>query len=412
MKSFKFLQSMWLCAICAGVALFSSCGGGSSSTTLSTTPNPNLSCSIKVNVLRPPAPSDASWSNFQTYVLSSSAINGVDLVVPWSQIETSQGQPNFATLDAELPSYEVNGKKINIIWMAINYGNVNNPQGGVNTSTPAYVFTPQWASSLTPAAPPQDVAYCSNYPGNGTFVDTFANASTSGFDSSGYPVVYEAPFRVAYQRFIQAALQHYQGNTHIGYMRFALSVGGEADAYCVPQLEQLPAPNTFVSPTTWENWISTMYTYEKSVLPTPTIQLMQSLNPLQGDPTTLPSFEATNAVSNGFGFGTNGWQKSDISASNGTCTADWCALFDKYAGQVPLELQTITITDPTNSDSTNPTGSLVNLIPIAVQHHATILELSLQDVNLALDPNYASQNPSVGAFAGAYKTAVTNACAQ
>ena len=399
MTRFKPLQGMWLCVICVGVALLPGCGGGSSTTTTTPPPTTPNSCSIKVNVLDPPAPTATSFNNFQKTVLSNSAINGVNVVVPWSSIETSQGVYDFSGLDAELPSYEVNGKKVNIIWMAISYGNVNNPTGGVNTSTPAYVFTSSWATSAGATVPQLDVVTCSDYPGNGTA-------------SSGYPVVYEAPFRVAYQNFIQAALQHYQGNTNIGYMRFGLSVGGEADAYCVSELQTLPAPNTFVIPTTWENWISTMYTYEKSVLPSPPIQLMQSLNPLQGDSSVLPQFEASNAVQNGFGFGSNGWQASDIaaSASNGVCTANWCALFDQYAGQVPLELQTLTPSDPT--DPTNLVGNLVQLIPTAVQHHATILELSLQDVELAFDPNYQNQNPTLAPFAAAYSTALSDPCGQ
>jgi hypothetical protein len=403
------VQSVLLCASCAGIAILTACGGGSSSTLAISTPTPTpLNCSLQIEAFDPPTPSDNQWNAFQTYVLP--AVSGVDIVVPWNSIETtSQGQyPGFAALDSQFSNYQ--GKKINLIFQPISYSNINNPSGGANIMTPSYVFTSSWATSAG-ASSPQDVAYCATYPGNNTFVNTTANASTPGFDSSGYPVVYEAPFQVAYQNFISAALQHYKGNSSIGYMRFGLSVGNETDAYCTTQLESLLPPGTDFT-TTWENWISTMDSYEKSVLPNPPIQLMESLNRLDTDPTgtAVPDFEAATAVTNGFGFGNNGLQKSDItaSASGASCTGDWCAMFDKYAGQVPLELQTATRSDPSGSDPSNPTGNLVDLIPVAAQHHATILEVLMPDLYLAFDPNYAPPNPADLSFAGTYKTTLTS----
>ena len=413
MTSFMPVRRVWLCTVYAGLALLCGCGG--TSTGPSITPPVPKNCSIQVNALKPPSPGGGSWNAFQNYILPNTAVQGVNIYVPWNTIETSQGVYDFSTLDGQIANYP--GKKINLDWMAVNYGNINDSQGGVNNMTPSYVFTTSWAV-LAGATSPQDVVYCSPYPGNGTFVNTSANILTPGFDSTGYPVVYEAPFRVAYQNFITAVLNHYQGNSAIGYMRFGLSVGNEADAYCTAQMQALPAPNTFApngDPSTWENWVKTMVSYEKSQLSTPPIQLMQSMNSLDTvDKTVLPDFEAATAVANGFGFGSNGLQKSDITASatNTTCTADWCAMFDKYTGQVPLELQTSTPSDPSGSDPTNPTGNLANLIPVAVQHNATILELALSDLYLAFDPNYAPQNPADAAFAGAYNTALSDPCAQ
>jgi hypothetical protein len=387
------------------------CGGGTGASPQIQPSNPNPNCSIKIEALKPPTPGGGSWNEFQAYVLSSPAVHGVDIYTPWNSVETSQGVYDFSSLDAQLADYP--GKAINLIWQPISYSNINDSQGGFNTMTPSYVFTSQWASSLNPPASPLDVVTCpeSGYPGNGTY-------------TSGYPVVYEAPFRVAYQNFITAVLQHYQGNTTIGYMRFGLSVGDEADAYCTAEMQNpalVPSPNTFAadpSPSTWENWIQTMDAYEKSQLSDPPIQLMESLNSLDttSGPTVLPDFEAATAVSNGFGFGSNGWENSDIaaSASNTPCTSDWCAMFDQYAGQVPLELQTATPSDPSDpvNKQTNPTGNLALLIPLAAQHHATILELALSDLYLALDPNYTPANPAYSSYASAYQAAITNPCGQ
>jgi hypothetical protein len=383
------------------MAILSSCGGGTGSST--TTPTPTAeSCSLQVNAFDPPAPTDNDWNPFQNYILSNPAIHGVDIVVPWNTVETAQGQyqTGLAALDALIANYS--GKTIDLIFQPISYSNINNPPGGVNTMTPSYVFTSAWASSLTPPASPLDVVECTPYPGNGT-------------PGSGYPAVYEAPFQVAYQNFINAVLQHYKGNTNIGYMRFGLSVGNEADAYCTAELQALlPAGTDFN--TTWKNYVSTMDSYEKSVMPSPPIQLMQSLNHLDTDPTyvSVPDFEAATAVANGFGFGNNGLQKSDIAAStsNGTtpCTGDWCALFDKYAGQVPLELQEANPSDPSGADPTNVTGNLAQLIPVAAANHATILEVLMDDLYLAYDPNYTPKYPADLQYSTAYQAALNSPC--
>jgi hypothetical protein len=414
MKAHRFFQNFWLSVSFAGLALLPGCGGGSGSTR--TTVPPSLSCSLQVEAFDPPAPGDGDWNAFQKYILPNTAIHGVDLVVPWNTVDTGQpGQANeydFSSLDSSFANYS--GKTINLIFQPIDYSNINNPGGGINGKTPSYVFTTSWATTAG-ASSPQDVTYCSDYPGNTGFAQNlaYANANTAGFDPAGYPVVYEAPFAVAYQNFISAVLQHYKGNSNIGYMRFGLSVGNETSAYCEAELQQLPAPNTFVVPTTWKNWISTMDTFVKSAEPSPSIQLMQSLNELGGDGNTdMPDFEAAQAVANGFGFGNNGLQKSDIaaSASNQPCTGDWCAMFDKYAGQVPLELQEADPSDPSGADPTNATGNLAQLIPLAVAHHATILEVLMDDLYLAYNPNYTPKYPGDSSYSGAYATALNSPC--
>jgi len=401
MKANRFFRSIWLYVSCAGLATLPGCGGGSGTTT-PTPPPTQENCSMQVNAFDPPAPSDPNaWNPFQNYILSNPAIHGVDLVIPWNTVETAQGQyaTGLAALDALIANYS--GKTIDLIFQPIDYSNINNPGGGINTMTPSYVFTSAWASSLNPPSAPLDVVTCTNYPGNGT-------------PGSGYPVVYEAPFAVAYQNFISAVLQHYKGNTNIGYMRFGLSVGNETSAYCTAEMQALSPPNTFIGTATWTNWISTMDAYEKSAEPSPPIQLMQSLNKLDTDPTgiAVPDFEAATAVANGFGFGNNGLQKSDISASasNQPCTGDWCAMFDKYAGQVPLELQEADPSDPSGADPTNATGNLAQLIPVAVAHHATILEVLMDDLYLAYDPNYAPKYPADSSYSGAYATALNSPC--
>ena len=161
-----------------GFVGLTACGGGSSSH-----PTPTPSCSVQVNAFDPPAPGGNNWNAFQKYVLPNPAIHGMNLNVPWNSVETAQGQYDFSSLDGQFANYP--GKTINLIFQPISYSNVNNPPGGVNTLTPSYVFTTAWAGSLNPPSAPLDVTYCDPYPGNGTFIKTFANANTPGFDPTG-----------------------------------------------------------------------------------------------------------------------------------------------------------------------------------------------------------------------------------
>ena len=427
-SSFVNVRRLWLCAVCSGLAVLSGCGGGTSSSAPRIVSN---SCSIQLEALRPPCPpgvtdacvtpscttsdptgtacgtmsqNNISWNSFQN-VVGSAAVGGVNLAVPWTSVETSQGGYDFSALDPQVDYYQSHyaGTKVNLMFIPISYSsNGNNPTGGVNYFTPSYVFTTQWAQNGQVVAGnggtvpgPLDVVTCasSGYAGNGSA-------------DSGYPVVYEAPFYVAYHNFIKAVIVHYNsGFPNIGYMRFGLSVGDETDAYCTAEMQVLPSPNTFQGSGTWEPYIAMMSGFEKSQ--NPSFLIMNSLNSLDTNPgPTLPVFEAKTAFDNGFGFGSNGWQASDIQASaNGGvgCTSDWCQLFNQYTGEVPLELQTATPSDPSGGGTT---GSLVPLIPTAVQNHATILELSLSDLLTAFDPSY---NPQ---FFNAYNTSVGSACSQ
>ena len=121
------------------------------------------------------------------------------------------------------------------------------------------------------------------------------------------------------------------------------------------------------------------------------VQLMAALDGGAGP--GVPDFEAQNAASLGFGFGNQGFSLSDLNNYNigKPCNSDWCSNFVAFTGQVPLELQTILASDPTNSP--NGTGSLTVLLPFALSLHTQILEIYIQDLQVAYDPtsrNYAT----------------------
>jgi hypothetical protein len=331
----------------------------------------------QVNALFPPMGSgNHLWSDFNTYVLTNPLVDGVNPALDWGKVETSEGVYDFSTFDTQIQHFIDFGKKINLIVRPV-------ANGGVNTITPAYVFTQTWADSL--GVPKQDVVTCTGYPGNGQ-------------PNTGMPIVYELPFNAAYRSFIAAVVAHYANNRNIGYIRIGLAEGGEVFPWCHSTIPGY-------SETIWVNYLAEMNAYISSLHPT--MQVMAALNQVVEHGTrnmAYPDFEAANALANGQGIGSQGWQQSDLTNYNAglPCTSDWCKLFDRYTGQVPLELQQA---GPSLANGGTVTGSISDLIPFAMAHHTTIYEIYAEDLLTALDPAW----PSYAQYGAAYRQALTSA---
>ena len=184
-------------------------------------------------------------------------------------------------------------------------------------------------------------------------------------------------------------VKHYGNNGSIGYLRFGLGRGGET--FPSQHFGTDPCTQTFINKwgfteTNWINYVTAMMNYE-ATLKSPK-QLGVGMSTV--DTNIMPDTEAAAAVSLKMGFGNQGWELNDV-LNYPHCGNNWCVLFDQYAGQVPLELQTIALSDPTNNP---PVGSLVTLLPFAVSHHATVFEIYTDDWLLAFDPNYPSYSTS------------------
>ena len=115
---------------------------------------------------------------------------------------------------------------------------------------------------------------------------------------------------------------------------------------------------------------------------------------------------AAEAVRQGFGFGTQGLVATAIRLHQAgrPCYADWCDLFGRYAGRVPLEVQTYTHSNP---DGRGPTGPLPELLSFALQQRAQIFELYPQEWLVANDPSF----PGYSQYHEAYARALAAAAA-
>jgi len=310
-------------------------------------------------------PSNPMYERFQR-VLDSPLVDGITTALNWSAIDqgpgAAGGQYHWEAFDKGIQRFIKAGKKVNLMVQPISYG-------ANNTATPAYVMNDRNLETVS----------CHGGPG--------------GAEYENFPVVYGKVFREAYKAFIAEVVRHYADNAHIGYIRFGLSVGNEI----FPQCARQEAEASRMDLPQWRDKIflpyhKEMMEYEKSLGPTMVIE--SPMTPFMGE-TIWTDTEAKQAAEAGFGFGLQGLQSGDV-ARYPTCTGDWCKLFEKYAGQVPmLQLSTLGPTDPSGTceppactPGQRATGPLPVLLQFAVEHHATAFEIYPMDILIALDPKH------------------------
>lgn len=283
------------------------------------------------------------------YLLHNPVVCGADVYVVWKRVDrgpAANPRYDWSSVDDQIAPWVAAGKTVNLIVWATGYG-------ARAIATPDYVFS-KVPSVTCPA---------------------FGRA----------PVFWNPDFVSSYRSFMAAVIDKYASQSSIGYIRFGLGAGGEIYPACMYALEDYG-----FSRDTWRKYLFDMLDYEKS-LNSPK-QLAVGLNAF-GNPPDL-AFTASiaeHAVQDGIAIGNQGLSMEDAhnDAAGRACMADWCRLFRQYHGKVPLILQTGGETRP---DGSNPTGSMVDILPFALNFHVQIFELYAQDWLVAYDPsdpNYA-----------------------
>lgn len=321
---------------------------------------------VALELLYPPtSPYQPYYADVQQYLLHNPVVAGVNFWLEWADVDkgpTASPQYDWSTFDAQIAPWIGAGKKVNLIVWPVSDTPVNN-------ATPQYVWSNLGATNTTTCA------------------------------GEKIPNYFQSAFQLPYQAFMAQVIQHYKGNGSIGYIRFGLARGGEI--WPSKDFGTDPCTDTFVnrwgwSETTWTNYVNAMLNYEATLKsPKP---LMVAIDSFGTDST--PTAVAATAVSLHIGFGNQGMKANDITKYP-HCSSDWCDLFDAYASDVPLELQTIALSSPSGAA---PVGSLVTLLPFAVSHHATILEIYCYDWLLAYDPNYPGHSTYGAAYASTFVT--------
>jgi hypothetical protein len=355
--------------------------------------------SVAVNALVPSleAPSGGcgassagnAYCDFFKYVAPN--VSGVSVFLDWAQIDhgaapcvegSSTNGCDWTAFDATLDAYVHAGLFVNLIVIAVNEG------GTTNIATPSYVFTPAYASTLNAA--PQDMATCGlwqggpNSPVHGSSTvggvwnhdDCYAtNGACTGAapysDTNGFPIVYEKPFMTAYEGFIANVFKHYSsagtgdGPTlaaKIGYARFGLTAGGEAQLYCsdvwpgVAGLSASPlaySKSLFVgskdAPTS--GYVSSIIGFIHDQHGAFSSLINSHSGPPADTDVSYADDEANIALANGVGFGMEALSIGDAyqHSIGSPCNDDWCTNFESAASSgVPLVLQsTVPTTAPT-----------------------------------------------------------------
>jgi hypothetical protein len=361
-------------------------------------------------------------TEYRNYVIPN--VDGIALVGQWGSIEstngagTGSGGYSWTSLDNAVSTYfnQANwdaSKKIGIILSPVT-------NGGVNTSTPAYVFTSGWASTVGASAP-LDQCTCGGYTGDSGVPTTngcWNRSNNSSTDITGFPAVFEKPFYTALQNFYTQAVSHLNSASYrsaIAYVRMGLSGGGEEFPYCSANLRTLVSPQTDAElQSVWTSYANSMFIYEGglgSQLP-----LMAAPNGGANSILTIAwaDTEASNAVAQGLNLGSEGLQFQDTVhvVTGNHCSNDWCYTFSTNNPQI-REQQTLHQSVPNEntcgSDTSlggnyTDTGSLVCLLPY-VEGKANSVELYPGDMFLSFDPNYSGYST----YGAAYSTAIANA---
>ncbi len=367
----SLVRLTWIAVL--GSAGLGACGGSADSTTPVTPVTPVVPAAGMhgLTVLFPPTkPNQAYYSDVLTYLVNnpSAPVDGANFSVSWSSVDKGPGanpQYDFSSVDSLLQPWIHAGKKVNLTVSGVTYG----------TGTTSLVATPAYVQ---------------------------LQASILNCTSSS-PAFWQQGYFKNYQALMAAVVQHYGSNPSVGYIRFGLGIGGEttivmgfSSADCQAQLTAAG----FSTPV-WLAYLGQMLDYEKS-LNSP-VQLMVGINILNfNNPDySIPDSTAAMAVRNGIGFGSQGLQAGDITdyAAGRPCTVDWCKMFVKYDGTVPLELQTVALSDPSGAGMT---GSLVPLLQLGVQLHARNFEIYYEDWLTAFDPAY----PAYAQYHTAYQQAI------
>jgi hypothetical protein len=278
------------------------------------------------------------------YLIHNPVVCGANFYVVWNQVDrgpAANPRYDWSAIDRQTAPWIAAGKVVNLIVWATGYGAKAN-------ATPDYVF---------------------------------AKVPSVDCPSFGHtPVFWKPDFMSSYQSFMSALIQKFGNNSSVGYIRFGLGAGGEIYPACMYALRDYGFSNN-----TWRKYLFDMLDYEKSL--NTAKQLAVGLNAF-GNPPDLTFTEsiAEHAVQNGIAIGNQGLTMEDAhnDAAGRPCIADWCRIFRRAHGKIPLILQTGGYSHPDHSE---PAGSMVDMLPFALGFHVQIFEIYVEDWLVAYDPS-------------------------
>jgi hypothetical protein len=327
-----------------------------------------------------PGPTSPLAGPVSQYLIGNPDVCGAAIFVNWQQVDRGPGanpRYDWSSVQSAIAPWEAAGKTVNLIVWGASEG------GTVQRSTPA------WVQSQV-----QMIA-CGG-----------KNAPT--------PVYWQPGYANNWRAFFVATVDQFAADPHIGYLRFGLGTGGEGLASAGTRTPSCLAQwNAAGYQTAWPAYVRDLIAFEGSFHAGH--QLMIAINTFDAIP--APQTVAQEASQNGIGFGMEGLQASDaaaISAGQPCGDSNWCAVFNHFAGTVPLHLQTLYQSDPSGVPATGSeprgivrVGPLPPLLQAGLAVHSQIFEIYAQDWLIAFDPQY----PGYTQYHAAYAQAIASAAA-
>jgi hypothetical protein len=370
-----------------------------------------------VYVFQPPAGGSSSLATI--YANAS----GASIHIPWSPDntaaalggwETSSGSGtggyNFTNFDEVINTQLGYGaKSVVIILQAVT-------DGSANTYSPNYVFTTGWAASIGSSTGQLYVCAGGDYPGSGSIP---INTCAQGVDNTAFPATFQAPFAVAWKAAVAAAINHVKSASYaskIAYIRVGGGSGGEWVPQAPTALETQVSPSTLAGlQTVWAGYVASV---ESTIRAQSSGLLFDQAMNSAGVSYSFADADAAIGTSNGFGIGNQGLQNNDIgtfatygTASGGSNLTGYPSndfIYNFALGGAPFyECQTFAKSDPTyvGIPPWGTMGSLVALLPFAIQRGTTDLELYYEDWQVAYDPT----SPNYATYNAAYQAAIQQA---
>jgi hypothetical protein len=302
------------------------------------------------------------------FIINDPTVSGANLIIPWSKIDRGSNvtpQYNWSYINETAKPWLDAGKKVNLlIWGA---AQKSEQEIDGKSMTPDYVLKKVETVSCQ----------CK--------VDRECE-----LEPPATPVFWDEDYRNNYQKLIKAAIAEFNDKPWIGYFRFGIGVGAESypgngvSSAKNPCNAEWKKPAIGLTDAVWKQYSLDFVDF---------LATLQSAKPIlvtindYGNSDEIATALATKAAAAGLGIGTQGLTEKaiDLYNSGKACYADWCNLFEKYDGKIPLEIQTAAQSNPTDKGRVGP---LPPLLDFALDRGADIIELYQAEWFIANDPNH------------------------
>jgi hypothetical protein len=278
-----------------------------------------------------------------------------------------------------IPQANVTGAVIFVVWSAVDSGN-----GVLDWSSVESQIAPWWSAGKKSALVVWPVSDDTNIIATPAYVLAQLPPTVSCASWSNVPEFTASAFQSTYTAFLESFFAKYGSDPRIAYIRVGMGNGGETYPACVIEQEQTYG----LTQSAWQTYVDSILAVEhENAGSNPLMVALDCYGaPCPAtNPYAFPGNVASLAAQYGFGIGSEGLQKSDMTNydSDQACIANWCGFFAEYPGVPFRELQ---FAAATCADNSCTTGSPIELLPFAKARGGNVVEMTTTDLSIAFVP--------------------------